>query len=121
MSKLMLVSSWMNSAPSVGCLSPVGRPLRGPAELRRSVTAMCTSGLKRGEALHDAVCARVAGLELERRSEEHTSELQSRQYLVCRLLLEKKRTGPSPPAGMLGPLRRNISNSPLSGPLIRTT
>src|SRR3712207_8329720 len=28
----------------------------------------------------------------ERRSEEHTSELQSRQYLVCRLLLEKKKT-----------------------------
>src|SRR3712207_7204974 len=28
---------------------------------------------------------------LERRSEEHTSELQSRQYLVCRLLLEKKK------------------------------
>src|SRR3712207_8673275 len=27
---------------------------------------------------------------LRRRSEEHTSELQSRQYLVCRLLLEKK-------------------------------
>src|SRR3712207_8747867 len=26
------------------------------------------------------------------RSEEHTSELQSRQYLVCRLLLEKKHT-----------------------------
>src|SRR5947209_14165195 len=34
------------------------------------------------------------------RSEEHTSELQSRQYLVCRLLLEKKKytqTTPSPP------------------------
>src|SRR3712207_8914062 len=28
----------------------------------------------------------------EGRSEEHTSELQSRQYLVCRLLLEKKKT-----------------------------
>src|SRR3712207_7292378 len=28
---------------------------------------------------------------LQRRSEEHTSELQSRQYLVCRLLLEKKK------------------------------
>src|SRR3712207_8208063 len=28
----------------------------------------------------------------ETRSEEHTSELQSRQYLVCRLLLEKKKT-----------------------------
>src|SRR3712207_7574080 len=27
----------------------------------------------------------------QRRSEEHTSELQSRQYLVCRLLLEKKK------------------------------
>src|SRR3712207_7975336 len=30
------------------------------------------------------------GLRLPDRSEEHTSELQSRQYLVCRLLLEKK-------------------------------
>src|SRR3712207_8128302 len=29
------------------------------------------------------------------RSEEHTSELQSRQYLVCRLLLEKKKTNNS--------------------------
>src|SRR3712207_8590970 len=28
--------------------------------------------------------------EVKKRSEEHTSELQSRQYLVCRLLLEKK-------------------------------
>src|SRR5258707_7584777 len=28
---------------------------------------------------------------LKHRSEEHTSELQSRQYLVCRLLLEKKK------------------------------
>src|SRR3712207_8407415 len=28
------------------------------------------------------------------RSEEHTSELQSRQYLVCRLLLEKKKSKP---------------------------
>src|SRR3712207_7089265 len=30
--------------------------------------------------------------EADARSEEHTSELQSRQYLVCRLLLEKKKT-----------------------------
>src|SRR5947209_2877855 len=35
---------------------------------------------------------------LERRSEEHTSELQSRQYLVCRLLLEKKNSTLSKPA-----------------------
>src|SRR3712207_8689930 len=32
------------------------------------------------------------------RSEEHTSELQSRQYLVCRLLLEKKKKPSLPPA-----------------------
>src|SRR3712207_8337005 len=31
------------------------------------------------------------GKKLQIRSEEHTSELQSRQYLVCRLLLEKKK------------------------------
>src|SRR3712207_7110439 len=31
-------------------------------------------------------------IDADRRSEEHTSELQSRQYLVCRLLLEKKKT-----------------------------
>src|SRR3712207_8402706 len=39
--------------------------------------------------------AEVAG---QSRSEEHTSELQSRQYLVCRLLLEKKKAGRSPSA-----------------------
>src|SRR5258707_7841545 len=33
----------------------------------------------------------VRGSDEPRRSEEHTSELQSRQYLVCRLLLEKKK------------------------------
>src|SRR3712207_8566818 len=34
---------------------------------------------------------KVQKILLEYRSEEHTSELQSRQYLVCRLLLEKKK------------------------------
>src|SRR5258707_3357976 len=34
--------------------------------------------------------ASAPGRRPSRRSEEHTSELQSRQYLVCRLLLEKK-------------------------------
>src|SRR3712207_7607259 len=38
------------------------------------------------------VADREGGKQEERRSEEHTSELQSRQYLVCRLLLEKKNT-----------------------------
>src|SRR3712207_8087686 len=64
-----------------------GRPqgddgLRGRREARRG------GGEARGEALSDAQLdgGRQAG-----RSEEHTSELQSRQYLVCRLLLEKKK------------------------------
>src|SRR2546430_12390176 len=34
-------------------------------------------------------------IEQEQRSEEHTSELQSQSNLVCRLLLEKKKTDPS--------------------------
>src|SRR3712207_8599347 len=44
------------------------------------------SGRKAAPAAGPAVEARSGG-----RSEEHTSELQSRQYLVCRLLLEKKK------------------------------
>src|SRR3712207_9023128 len=36
----------------------------------------------------------VRPIEVGMRSEEHTSELQSRQYLVCRLLLEKKTKPP---------------------------
>src|SRR3712207_7448737 len=34
----------------------------------------------------------LPGVDRVPRSEEHTSELQSRQYLVCRLLLEKKKS-----------------------------
>src|SRR5690606_40656451 len=43
-----------------------------------------------GAALRAAACARRGG-GLAPRSEEHTSELQSRENLVCRLLLEKKK------------------------------
>src|SRR3712207_8170524 len=46
------------------------------------------------EQLEDARRARrphPLHVDLVARSEEHTSELQSRQYLVCRLLLEKKK------------------------------
>src|SRR3712207_7482107 len=55
-----------------------GRGLRRPDEPRRG-----------GAELRPKLPGRppAAG-----RSEEHTSELQSRQYLVCRLLLEKKKT-----------------------------
>src|SRR3712207_7600441 len=41
--------------------------------------------------LHSGARRRAAGEDVGHRSEEHTSELQSRQYLVCRLLLEKKK------------------------------
>src|SRR3712207_7980311 len=41
------------------------------------------------------VDSRPKVLRVDVRSEEHTSELQSRQYLVCRLLLEKKKHHPS--------------------------
>src|SRR3712207_7010506 len=40
--------------------------------------------------LREGVFADSHSFSTDRRSEEHTSELQSRQYLVCRLLLEKK-------------------------------
>src|SRR3712207_6910403 len=47
---------------------------------------------RRVVALLVDVARRDRVLPAQRRSEEHTSELQSRQYLVCRLLLEKKNT-----------------------------
>src|SRR5476651_14060 len=62
---------------------------------------------------------------LENRSEEHTSELQSRQYLVCRLLLEKKKTyfdrsvmekkARLPDASCAGWVLRSISVTPQPG------
>src|SRR3712207_8118117 len=50
---------------------------------RRSSRSSATCAGRRG-VRQDGACIPC------RRSEEHTSELQSRQYLVCRLLLEKK-------------------------------
>src|SRR3712207_7163581 len=41
---------------------------------------------------HDDPAVQQPDLRADERSEEHTSELQSRQYLVCRLLLEKKKS-----------------------------
>src|SRR3712207_8332436 len=46
--------------------------------------------------LEGHVAAGVGRGQQQRRSEEHTSELQSRQYLVCRLLLEKKKNNTIP-------------------------
>src|SRR3712207_9182438 len=58
--------------------------LESPALLDALPAAGALSWVRRGEGL-------VGWGEAARRSEEHTSELQSRQYLVCRLLLEKKK------------------------------
>src|SRR3712207_7379729 len=57
------------------------RAVAGVAQQPRSVGGRASDGIGRRERDD----------ELLRRSEEHTSELQSRQYLVCRLLLEKKK------------------------------
>src|SRR5215217_7384036 len=59
---------------------------------RRSLNAARNSGLREAGA---PLVAFVDDDVLVPRSEEHTSELQSRQYLVCRLLLEKKKKTPS--------------------------
>src|SRR3712207_6893858 len=54
-----------------------------------NATVRATPGGHLHQAIIDLLIVEVDGLGL--RSEEHTSELQSRQYLVCRLLLEKKK------------------------------
>src|SRR3712207_8392009 len=55
--------------------------------LRTCRSATCWASTKRRTSRRQAPTSSSA----TRRSEEHTSELQSRQYLVCRLLLEKKK------------------------------
>src|SRR3712207_8940764 len=57
------------------------RALKERKERRRDPEAVAEGALRWGAPVLE-------------RSEEHTSELQSRQYLVCRLLLEKKKTLP---------------------------
>src|SRR3712207_8180369 len=61
-----------------------GRHGRGPGP----VGTVWTHRTCRGRS---AATAATPGRLRDIRSEEHTSELQSRQYLVCRLLLEKKK------------------------------
>src|SRR3712207_8911679 len=63
-------------APAVPCHRVVGS--------NGSLTGFA-GGLAKKEQLLEG-----EGVAMRNRSEEHTSELQSRQYLVCRLLLEKK-------------------------------
>src|SRR3712207_8564206 len=69
-----------------------------PVSGRREVVVARARGAERVSACAEPVRRRDGAQEDEsncqesdERSEEHTSELQSRQYLVCRLLLEKKK------------------------------
>src|SRR3712207_8235299 len=50
----------------------------------------CWTGPNPGTEMLGEASVGLGGTSAIQRSEEHTSELQSRQYLVCRLLLEKK-------------------------------
>src|SRR2546425_5346644 len=69
--------------PPRSTLFPYTTLFRSPEDLFTQVEA----ALERGKQ-HEPDRIGVAG---EKRSEEHTSELQSLAYLVCRLLLEKKK------------------------------
>src|SRR3712207_8998118 len=62
-------------------LSPVGVVARPPRAVSLSSIGSCLPTLY--------IAATVSSNGILLRSEEHTSELQSRQYLVCRLLLDK--------------------------------
>src|SRR5690606_40672615 len=68
---------------SLGSAAPVSPPVRAAVRHRRVLGAAPA----RTSRAHRA----VGVARRRRRSEEHTSELQSRENLVCRLLLEKKK------------------------------
>src|SRR5437660_9752433 len=70
--------------PPRSTLFPYTTLFRSP----RNTTRLCCTV----EAIGDGLQSRHIGAGIEGRSEEHTSELQSRGHLVCRLLLEKKKT-----------------------------
>src|SRR3712207_7942927 len=91
---------FFNDTPTTGIYSlslpdplPFSGALADAGEHRHAAVLLGDSGdhLLDHHGLADAGPAEEADLAAEAvRSEEHTSELQSRQYLVCRLLLEKK-------------------------------
>src|SRR3712207_7284577 len=68
-------------------------PPEGPHGRGRAAAGLPAGGRHpfHGRPRHGQPEGRLRGGQLRPRSEEHTSELQSRQYLVCRLLLEKKK------------------------------
>src|SRR3712207_8272681 len=79
--------------PRIGCK----RKLRRGTEKFENREMFPNPRQKREQKDNNENCSRHGNQPCWQRSEEHTSELQSRQYLVCRLLLEKKKTKLSPP------------------------
>src|SRR2546422_2776876 len=71
-------------------------PPEKPAPLRRRSPAPACVRTRRPRASCGSGLSPSAGRTPRRRSEEHTSELQSRLHLVCRLLLEKKKKKTQP-------------------------
>src|SRR3712207_7799641 len=80
----------MMRRPPRSTLFPYTTLFRSVARVQRDATAAITCD---PEDLQERL-ERIAGTDT--RSEEHTSELQSRQYLVCRLLLVKKNRKSTP-------------------------
>src|SRR3712207_8087889 len=76
--------------PPRSTLFPYTTLFRSGARSRSSGSASARSWCPTGRT-GSAPSTRRATTSAGSRSEEHTSELQSRQYLVCRLLLEKKK------------------------------
>src|SRR3989442_10277351 len=81
--------------PPRSTLFPYTTLFRSAAKLFTKFFAFGLERLKRNACAAVEFIVELAFL--LRRSEEHTSELQSRPHLVCRLLLEKKKTKQSPP------------------------
>src|SRR5690606_40386875 len=79
-------SAWRSSSSRWRCSSASRRRCCSSSTTERggAVSTGSTAGTSTG--------APSPGPRLTKRSEEHTSELQSRENLVCRLLLEKKKT-----------------------------
>src|SRR3712207_6854037 len=72
---------------------------QGGVEQKQLPCTLSSLEKKRGLLVHSFLYSFIPSLVIySLRSEEHTSELQSRQYLVCRLLLEKKKSIPHPRA-----------------------
>src|SRR3712207_7078316 len=97
----MILFFFLND-PAPPKIYPLPRPRRSPdlaggagrARPRRATPAPAPPGgprPPRPRGRGSPPGRRRAGPPRRERSEEHTSELQSRQYLVCRLLLEKKK------------------------------